>query len=233
MIGPNYDKSLNKNRLTRAKNVHWLGEKKYEELPAYVRHFDVATIPFVINEITLSTSPVKLFEYMAAGKPIVATDLPECRKYRSVLLARDKAEFAAQLAAAIELAGNAEYRKTLFEEARANTWRSRFEQIEARLNRGLGAFQTRRVNEAPSRYNPSCSSSRFKAALKHKFRQARKLLAGAMCRNRKWMREIRLCQQEISATDPNPYYLKALSRRGNVVLASHPTVDDGSFRRRI
>jgi glycosyltransferase involved in cell wall biosynthesis len=137
LIGPNYDKSLNKNRLTRAKNVHWLGEKKYEELPAYVRQFDVATIPFVINEITLSTSPVKLFEYMAAGKPIVATDLPECRKYRSVLLARDKAEFAAQLAAAIELAGNAEYRKTLFAEARANTWRSRFEQIEACLNRGL------------------------------------------------------------------------------------------------
>ncbi len=88
LIGPDYDGSLNKQIVTGTKNLHWLGEKKYEELPAYVHYFDVATIPFVLNEITECTSPVKLFEYMAAGRPIVTTDLPECRKYRSVLLAQ-------------------------------------------------------------------------------------------------------------------------------------------------
>jgi glycosyltransferase involved in cell wall biosynthesis len=135
LIGTNYDHSLSKQSLHRFENLHWLGEKKYEELPAYAHYFDVATIPFVINEITLSTSPVKLFEYMAAGKPIVTTDLPECRKYRSVLLARDREEFAAQLGKAIELAGDADYRETLSEEAHANTWRSRFERIDAYLER--------------------------------------------------------------------------------------------------
>jgi SAM-dependent methyltransferase len=50
---------------------------------------------------------------------------------------------------------------------------------------------------------------RLKASLSRKYRNARKRLAGIICRNRKWMREIRTCQREISATDPNPYYLKA------------------------
>jgi glycosyltransferase involved in cell wall biosynthesis len=135
LIGPNYDNSLKNHCLTKTSNLHWLGEKRYEELPAYAHYFDVATIPFAINEITLSTSPVKLFEYMAAGKPIVTTDLPECRKYRSVLLGHDRSEFAAQLDAALQLNENAEYRKTLSEEAHANTWRSRFEQIDACLQR--------------------------------------------------------------------------------------------------
>jgi glycosyltransferase involved in cell wall biosynthesis len=133
-IGPDYDGSFKEQNLTETENLHWLGEKKYEELPGYVHYFNVATIPFVINEITQCASPIKLFEYLAAGKPIVATDLPECRKYRGVLLARNNTEFVAQLDTAIKVSDDPEYRKILAEEARANAWRSRFELIESQLN---------------------------------------------------------------------------------------------------
>ncbi len=60
-------------------NIHVIGPISYELPPAYAKHFSVSTIPFLINDITLSTSPIKLFEYMALGHPIVTTSLPECR----------------------------------------------------------------------------------------------------------------------------------------------------------
>ncbi len=137
LIGPNYDGSLDRRLLAKIHNLHWLGEKKYEALPEYAYYFGVATIPFLINEITQCTSPVKLFEYMAAGKPIVTTDLPECRKYRSVFRASNAAEFVAQLDTAIKRGSDPQYREILLAEARANTWRARFELIEARLNCGF------------------------------------------------------------------------------------------------
>lgn len=58
-------------------NIHWLGEQAYVELPAYLYAFDVCIIPFLVTELTLCTNPVKIYEYLAAGKPVVAVNLPE------------------------------------------------------------------------------------------------------------------------------------------------------------
>lgn len=61
--------------LPQADNIHYLGMKTYNLLPAYLAHFDVALIPFAMNESTRFLSPTKTLEYMAAHKPIVSTPI--------------------------------------------------------------------------------------------------------------------------------------------------------------
>ncbi len=64
-------------RLVGLPNVRLLGQKPYAELPAYAAAFDVALIPFVINQLTVAVNPIKLREYLSAGLPVVASALPE------------------------------------------------------------------------------------------------------------------------------------------------------------
>lgn len=127
LIGPPYDGDVNKikERVGRCKNMHYLGAKSYSSLPGYLAHFDVATIPFVLNNITHACSPLKLFEYMAAGKPIVAAPMREIIKYKSVLVADSPQAFVSQCERALTLRDDAAYRAILQQEAEANTWRAR------------------------------------------------------------------------------------------------------------
>lgn len=134
IIGPlDYDKSLGGIKSTLPGNVHFLGAKNYDVLPIYGRLFDVATIPFVINKITESTSPIKLFEYMALGKPIVTTDMPECRKYASVLIAKGPEEFVTQIEKGLTLRKDLAYLKKENLEASDNSWSNRVKAIIASL----------------------------------------------------------------------------------------------------
>lgn len=64
-------------RLQHVPNVRFTGEVPYAELPEHLRAMDVLLIPFVINQLTLATNPVKAYEALAAGKPVVATPMPE------------------------------------------------------------------------------------------------------------------------------------------------------------
>ncbi|MDC0677113.1 glycosyltransferase family 1 protein [Sorangium atrum] len=59
--------------LPRRPNIHWLGQRPYQDLPAYLRGWDVAIMPFALNEATRFISPTKTLEYLAAGKPVVST----------------------------------------------------------------------------------------------------------------------------------------------------------------
>ena len=58
-------------------NIHWLGQQPYEALPALVKGFDVCLMPFALNEATRCINPTKTLEYMATGKPIVSTAVPD------------------------------------------------------------------------------------------------------------------------------------------------------------
>lgn len=63
--------------LPQAPNLHFLGMKEYQELPAYLARFDVALVPFAINEATRFLSPTKTLEYLAANKPVVSTPIAD------------------------------------------------------------------------------------------------------------------------------------------------------------
>ena len=95
----------------------------------YAAKMDVLTIPFLINEITKATSPVKLFEYMALNKPIVTTDMDECRKYQSVLIGHDHKEFEAKLDEALGKRSDKAYIELLDREALENTWEEKAKAI--------------------------------------------------------------------------------------------------------
>jgi glycosyltransferase involved in cell wall biosynthesis len=75
-------------------NVHLLGQKPYVSLPGYAKAFDVALLPFIVNELTLAANPLKLREYLAAGLPVVSSALPEAEKLQHILyIGRNQAHF--------------------------------------------------------------------------------------------------------------------------------------------
>lgn len=129
LIGPDYDGSLRTAGLDAVPNVRWVGPRDYATLPRYLKLFDVATIPFVINDITLATSPLKLFEYFSGGAPVVTTPMPECVAFPEVRIAATADEFAAALVAARADAERPDVRARLRGLGRANSWAARAGQV--------------------------------------------------------------------------------------------------------
>jgi glycosyltransferase involved in cell wall biosynthesis len=79
-------------------NVHLLGRREYQDLPGYCKAFDVALLPFVINELTLASNPLKLREYLAAGLPVVSSAIPEAERLEGLLsIARSDSQFLRQI----------------------------------------------------------------------------------------------------------------------------------------
>jgi glycosyltransferase involved in cell wall biosynthesis len=119
-------------------NIRFLGVKPFEQLPAYNRAFDVATIPFVINNLTESSNPLKLFEYLASGLPVVSVDIPEVVGHGGdVKVARDHGEFITLTEVALsENSTEDRYRRS--ESVRGETWASRLEMLS-----GIIATHTR------------------------------------------------------------------------------------------
>lgn len=139
LIGPDYDGlTMQKAGIEAHPNIHWLGSKKYAELPRYLACFDVATIPFKVNEAINAVSPIKLFEYMAGERPIVTTDLAECRKYPVVLIARDPNEWIQRLQDAMRLRHDDAYLERVRRCAEENTWTMRAQtEIQSLASRKL------------------------------------------------------------------------------------------------
>ncbi len=120
--------------LEDAPNIHNLGAKNYQDLPKYAHYFNCAIIPFRKGEIAKATSPVKLFEYMAAGLPTVCTrDLQECSGYDYVYMAKNDKDFADLLDSAIQDYKKASARNRLLEQAQQNTWAARAKAINQSL----------------------------------------------------------------------------------------------------
>lgn len=100
MIGPLC--KIEDHDLPKADNIYYLGMKSYDELPAYLHFFDIAMMPFALNDSTKYISPTKTLEYMSAYKPIISTQIKDVvRDYsHCVALVKDENDFAEAIAQA-------------------------------------------------------------------------------------------------------------------------------------
>jgi glycosyltransferase involved in cell wall biosynthesis len=130
LVGPNYLSPGDVDRLAATGNVHVVGPVKYADVPGYLRAFDVCIVPHRVTPFTESLNPIKLFEYLAAGKPIVSTPVAGFRDHpQHVALAGDAESFVrAALAAVDEPAVAAQARRA---EAAHHSWAARVDAIEA------------------------------------------------------------------------------------------------------
>jgi len=122
-------------KLEELENVHFLGEMPYSELPKYLCGFDVCLIPFKNVPLIEATHPVKIYEYMAAGKPVIATKMIELLPMADLCyVAEDKDNFLKKLDNALN--ENDEKLKTRrMEFASKNTWDDRFNLLYSELNK--------------------------------------------------------------------------------------------------
>lgn len=111
-------------------NVHLLGRKPYEDLPSYCRGFDVAINPFVVNELTLAANPLKVREYLAAGLPVVTTDIPEVRILKDCLVAGDHERFVALVREAMSYPRT---REQVSDAVRHESWESKVQELSGFL----------------------------------------------------------------------------------------------------
>jgi glycosyltransferase involved in cell wall biosynthesis len=135
LIGPEWegaDQPAAVAALRRLPNVHFLGHVDYAILPAFLHEADVLLIPYLLNEVTRAVSPLKLFEYLATGRPVVATPLPSLLPYAgAVRLASEAGKWNEAVAAA--LADPHEHARGRRALARRHTWERRMCEIEALL----------------------------------------------------------------------------------------------------
>jgi glycosyltransferase involved in cell wall biosynthesis len=93
---------VDRSRLDRFRNIHWLGRQPYASLPSHCKAWSVGIMPFARNELTRNVNPIKMREYLSAGLPVVSSDIPEVRHYASLCaVARDREEFLAACEQAI------------------------------------------------------------------------------------------------------------------------------------
>jgi glycosyltransferase involved in cell wall biosynthesis len=84
-------------------NVHLLGMKPLDELPGYLKGMDVCLMPYRLNDATRSIYPLKLHEYMATGKPVVATAIPAVDNFRDLIyVAENENQFVEQITRALK-----------------------------------------------------------------------------------------------------------------------------------
>lgn len=132
-IGDTYGSNLKKIRSLR--NVYFLGERPYIELPKYLHCFDVCLIPFKLTPLIKSSHPIKIYEYLAAGKPVVTTRIPDLLPMKDLCyIAEDKVGFLESLDKSLK-ENDTELNKKRINFASKNTWQDRFQAIYSHLEK--------------------------------------------------------------------------------------------------
>jgi UDP-galactopyranose mutase len=143
MIGPVV--KIDPNMLPRLSNIHYLGMKQYNELPAYISGWDVAMMPFAHNESTRYISPTKTPEYLAAGKPVVSTPiidvLRQYGRYGLVNIAGTVEEFIRVTAIELEHPDREEWLEHVDELLSQNSWDKTWQRMVYLITRKINEKQ--------------------------------------------------------------------------------------------
>ena len=134
LVGPEDDNFKN-SKLHELKNVYFLGNKKPDEIPAYIAAFDVAINPQILNEITIGNYPRKIDEYLSMGKPVVATKTKTMEKFSEhCYLAKNNDEYIYFIEKALN-ENSPEKEKAREKFAGTHTWENNVSEIYKRINK--------------------------------------------------------------------------------------------------
>ncbi len=153
--------------LARCPNVHLLGRRSHADVPGYIKGFDVGIVPYRLTEYTANVYPTKLNEYLVMGVPVVASDLPEIRRFNAdhdgvVQVAGDAAAFAAAVRGSLNGSSRADMERRVAA-AHTNSWPSRI------------AAMNLLIDEAVERR--AASRQRWDETLRRVYRRARTHIA--------------------------------------------------------
>jgi len=129
------DQANIKRALADLRNVRLMGEVPYSELPYFLHGFDLCLLPFRILPLTLATNPVKLYEYLSAGKAVVSVDLPEARECDGMIrVAKDSNEFLRLVGEALDAKEDRALIAQRQEFAATQTWKERGRRLRAEVD---------------------------------------------------------------------------------------------------
>jgi len=122
-------------KIEKLSNVYLLGKKPYNDLPPYLKGFDVCLNPYLMDDTALNCSPLKLYEYLATGKPIVSVDMPEARIFNDMIrIGKDYDEILRLLDETVKPgADDQELSLARIRAAESHSWDHRFRHLEAVL----------------------------------------------------------------------------------------------------
>jgi len=129
LIGPLKSGQVDEARLRSHPNIHLLGEKPRADLPGYLKGMAVALVPYRANDLTRNIFPLKLFEYLAAGVPVVVGGLPELERYAGTIGVAGRPEDYPELVRQALSTDTPERRAARVALAARNTWDHRVDEI--------------------------------------------------------------------------------------------------------
>jgi glycosyltransferase involved in cell wall biosynthesis len=140
--------AVSENEVPRRPNIHFIGKRPYEQLPAYGKQFDAAIIPYRLTRQVMHANPIKLREYLAMGKAVVSVATPEISKYADVVcVTHTREEFLAALDEVIARQCSAEQIRRRIERVRSESWDCRLQQVLDVVDRKLGCARFSKLSE--------------------------------------------------------------------------------------
>lgn len=136
LIGPIYCHASYFEPLRAFSNVHFLGAQPYSLLPTFLEHMDVCILPHRLNPFTQAMNPLKLYEYLAAGRPVVSTPIPPAPRFSPMVrVAETPQAFAQELLEALLRRDHPQERDNRLALARENAWEERAAEVAGLLSR--------------------------------------------------------------------------------------------------